>query len=107
MRRRRRSREETEHLIEQYRTSGLTQADYSRQNGMALSTLGRYLRRDSGTRRLVRVRVKDSPDADDRLIRVAEAGQAMFGLGPATKIYLGTDAIDMRNYAPSRATKPA
>jgi hypothetical protein len=25
----------------------------------------------------------------------------MFGLGPATKIYIAVEAIDMRNYAPS------
>jgi hypothetical protein len=25
----------------------------------------------------------------------------MFGLGPATKIYMGVDAVDMRKYAPS------
>jgi hypothetical protein len=25
----------------------------------------------------------------------------MFGLGPATKIYIGVEAVDMRKYAPS------
>ena len=25
----------------------------------------------------------------------------MFGLGPATRIYLGVESVDIRNYAPS------
>jgi hypothetical protein len=41
----RRSTEEIERLVEQYRASGLTQIEYCRQTGMVLSTLGRYLRR--------------------------------------------------------------
>jgi hypothetical protein len=48
MARRRRSTEEVEQLLEQYRASGMTQAAYSAQAGIALSTLGRYLRREGG-----------------------------------------------------------
>jgi hypothetical protein len=58
---RRRSREEIEQLLEQYRTSGLTQVEYCRQTGMVLSTLGRYLR--SGgvePERLIRVNLESA-----------------------------------------------
>ena len=58
---RRRSTEEIEQLLEQYRTSGLTQIEYCRQTGMVLSTLGRYLRR-SGVEpeRLIRVNLESA-----------------------------------------------
>jgi hypothetical protein len=48
---RRRSADEIQQLVEQYRASGLTQIEYRRQTGMVLSTLGRYLRRGSGSER--------------------------------------------------------
>jgi len=69
---RRRSTEEIEQLLEQYRTSGLTQIEYCRQTGMVLSTLGRYLRR-SGVEpeRLVRVNLESAvakPTADFALV---------------------------------------
>jgi len=55
----RRTAEDIQQVVNQYRASGLTQAEYCRQNGMVLSTLGRYLRRGagSGSRTLVRVKV--------------------------------------------------
>jgi hypothetical protein len=58
---RRRSTEEIEQELEQYRTSGLTQIEYCRQTGMVLSTLGRYLRR-SGVEpeRLIRVHLESA-----------------------------------------------
>jgi|SRR5579864_911816 len=60
---RRRSTEEIQQLVEQYRASGLTQIEYCRQTGMVLSTLGRYLRRSSGSeQRLVRVKVEATPE---------------------------------------------
>lgn len=56
---RRRNTEEIEQLLEQYRASGLTQSAYCRQTGTVLSTLGRYLRRDSGAeQQLIRVNVE-------------------------------------------------
>jgi len=56
---RRRSAEEIQQLLEQYRASGLTQIEYCRQTGMVLSTLGRYLRRHSSAKqRLVRVKLR-------------------------------------------------
>ena len=62
---RRRSVEEIERLLEQYRASGMTQAAYSEQAGIALSTLGRHLRRRGGCdQRLIRVSVESAPEAD-------------------------------------------
>ena len=98
--RRRRTAQEIEELLEGYRTSGMTRIAYCQQVGIALSTLGRYLRQRSGGQRLARVnlvnlyaateprpsfalvlrngrRIESGwqfPDADlARLIRVAEA----------------------------------
>ena len=63
MARRRRTAEEIERLLEQYRASGMTQAAYSAQVGIALSTLGRYLRRNGdGEQRLVRVSLESASD---------------------------------------------
>lgn len=57
--RNRRSAEEIDRVVEQYRASGLTQIEYCRQTGMVLSTLGRYLRRGRGSeQRLVRVNLE-------------------------------------------------
>jgi len=94
---RRRTTQEIEELLERYRTSGMTRIAYCQQVGIALSTLGRYLRQHSGGQRLVRVnldaetephrafvlvlsngrRIESGwqfPDGDlARLIRVAEA----------------------------------
>ena len=56
---RRRSLQEMEQVVEQYRASGLSQIAYCRQTGMVLSTLGRYLRRSKRPeRQLVRVKVE-------------------------------------------------
>ena len=94
---RRRTAQEIEELLESYRTSGMTRIAYCQQVGIALSTLGRYLRQRRGGQRLVRVNVDAAteprasfvlvlsngrriesgwqfPDGDlARLIRVAEA----------------------------------
>jgi hypothetical protein len=55
----RRSSEEIQRLVEQFRTSGLSQIEYCRQTGMVLSTLGRYLRRTNDPeQQLVRVKLE-------------------------------------------------
>jgi len=55
----RRNLEQIKAVVEQYRSSGLTQIEYCRRNGMVLSTLGRYLRRvKSPKQQLIRVRVE-------------------------------------------------
>jgi transcriptional regulator with XRE-family HTH domain len=61
---RRRNTDEIEQVLEQYRTSGLTQIEYCRQAGMALSTLSRYLRRRGvDQQQLMRVHVESDAEA--------------------------------------------
>ena len=56
---RRRSAEEIQQVVEQFRASGLPQIEYCRQTGMVLSTLGRYLRRmNNPEQQLVRVKLE-------------------------------------------------
>lgn len=75
-RRVRRSTEEIAALVEEYRSSGLTQRAYARRKGLGLSTLTIWLRRaragrvegDSGRPRIVAVRLTEGnglvdPDA--------------------------------------------
>ena len=74
--RRRRSAEEVERLLEDYRASGMTRIEYCRQADMALSTLGRYLRRrrQSG-QRLVRVSLESAPERDRGFVLVLGNGR--------------------------------
>ena len=61
---RRRSEAEIEQLVEHYRASGVSQLEYSRQTGVVLSTLGRYLRRrTTPEQQLIRVNVEPAPEA--------------------------------------------
>ena len=58
---RRRTAEEIQQVVEQYRASGLSQIEFCQQTGIKLSTLGRYVRRDGCAQQpqqLVRVRVE-------------------------------------------------
>lgn len=58
----RRSTEEIDQLLKQFEASGKTRADYCREVGIAVSTLGRYLKRRRGSRqRLVRVSLRPAP----------------------------------------------
>jgi hypothetical protein len=66
MGRRRRSAEEIKELLERYRTSGMARDEYCRQVGIAISTLGRYLRRGRSGQRLVKVRVSAPPEEQNR-----------------------------------------
>ena len=57
----RRSAEEVEQVVQQYRASGLSQREFSQQAGIKLSTLGRYIRRDGRSeapQELVRVKLE-------------------------------------------------
>jgi hypothetical protein len=61
---RRRSTDEIEQVLGQYRKSGLTQIEYCRQAGMALSTLSRYLRRRGvDQQQLMRVHVESEAES--------------------------------------------
>jgi|SRR4051794_34072608 hypothetical protein len=58
----RRSTEEIDQLLEQYRASGVTQIEFCRQTGTVLSTLGRYLRQQRAPeQQLIRVNVESAP----------------------------------------------
>jgi hypothetical protein len=72
----RRSAEEIEELLGQYRASGMTQVAYSEQAGIALSTLSRYLRRRGHSdQRLIRVKVEAAPGADRGFVLVLANGR--------------------------------
>jgi hypothetical protein len=60
---RRRTSEEIQQVVEQYRASGLSQIEYCRQTGTVLSSLGRYLRlMKSPEQQLVRVKIEAPPE---------------------------------------------
>jgi hypothetical protein len=72
----RRSAEEIEKLVEQYRASGLTQIEYCRQTGVVLSSLGRYLRRRGGSEeRLIRVNLESAPEPGAGFVLVLGNGR--------------------------------
>ena len=73
---RRRSAEQIEQLLERYRASGMTQEAYSKQAGVALSTLSRYLRRRGHKdQRLIRVKVEPARGADRGFVLVLANGR--------------------------------
>jgi hypothetical protein len=73
----RRSAEEIEQLVEQYRASGVTQIEFCRQTGTVLSSLGRYLRRQrpAPEQRLVRVKVESAAQATTGFVVVLGNGR--------------------------------
>lgn len=72
---RRRTTQEIEELLERYRTSGMTRIAYCQQVGIALSTLGRYLRQHSGGQRLVRVNLDAATEPDRSFVLVLSNGR--------------------------------
>jgi len=73
---RRRSAEEIRQLVEQYRTSGMTQMAYCRQAGMPLSTLGRHLRRHGEReQRLIRVSLEPTVESHGGFVLVLANGR--------------------------------
>ena len=73
---RRRSTDEIEQVLEQYRTSGLTQIEYCRQAGMALSTFSRYLRRRGvDQQQLMRVNVESDGESGAGFALVLDNGR--------------------------------
>jgi hypothetical protein len=75
----RRSAEEIQKLLEEYRASGMTQVAYAQQVGIALSTLGRYLRRRNSGQRLVRVKLKSASQPDRGFVLVLGNGRRIEG----------------------------
>jgi hypothetical protein len=64
MARRRRTAEEIQKAVEQFRASGLSQMEYCRQTGIVLSTLGRYVRRiEAPPQQFVRVQMEAPAEA--------------------------------------------
>ena len=72
---RRRSAEEVERLLEDYKASGTTQIEYCRQADIALSTLGRYLRGRPSGQRLVRVSLQSAPEPEGGFVLVLGNGR--------------------------------
>lgn len=89
---RRRSEEEIEQVLEQYRASGLTQTEYCRQTGMVLSTLGRYLRRrNRPEQHLVKVELESAAEAATGFALVLGNGRRIesgWGFGEAELVRL-------------------
>ena len=72
--RRRRSRQEVEQVVAEYESSGLSRIEFCRERGVALSTLGRHLKKQSqeqrasgktlvGESRLISVELSAAPPA--------------------------------------------
>ena len=72
---RRRTAQEIEELVEGYRVSGMTRIAYCQQVGIALSTLGRYLRRRNGRERLVRVKLDAAMESRSSFVLVLSNGR--------------------------------
>jgi hypothetical protein len=74
----RRSAEEVEQVVQQYRASGLSQREFSQQAGIKLSTLGRYIRRDGRTeasQQLVRVKLEAPAEPDSGFVLMLGKGR--------------------------------
>ena len=67
---RRRSRLEVEQLVAEYESSGLSRIDFCRERGVALSTLGRYRRRE-----------RQAPAGNSALLAVEVSGRAPASVG--------------------------
>lgn len=84
---RRRSSEEMQQVVEQFRASGLSQMEYCRQTGVVLSTLGRYLRRiNNPEQQLVSVKVEAPPEPGTGFVLMLGNGRRIasgWGFGDA------------------------
>ena len=67
---RRRSRLEVERLVAEYESSGLSRIEFCRDRGLALSTLGRYRRRE-----------RQAPAGNSALLAVEVSGRAPASVG--------------------------
>ncbi len=72
----RRTADDIQEVVDRYRESGLNQAEYCRQNGIVLSTLGRYLRRSKAvTQKLVRVKVAPAAEPQEGFVLMLGNGR--------------------------------
>jgi hypothetical protein len=74
----RRSAEEAEQVVQQYRASGLSQREFSQQTGIKLSTLGRYVRRTArpdGPHQLLRVKLEAAAEPDSGFVLMLANGR--------------------------------
>lgn len=115
----RRNASEVEGLLQEFEASGLTRAEFSQRQGIAVTTLDSWRRKRVAQTKLVKVEVQgmEAPPwsfslrlrsgrriesawgfAEQDLARPNShwGNHVVFGLGPATKIYLGVEAIEMR-----------
>ena len=77
---RRRSSEEIQQVVQQFRASGLSQMEYCRQSGMILSSLGRYLRRvERAEQRLVQVKLEAAPEPGAGFVVMLGNGRRIAG----------------------------
>jgi len=109
-RRRYRNRAEADELAAEFEASGLTQREFCKRREVPQKTLARYVRRyrqrsanAGGKPRWVAVELaeRESSASGCGLSVVLIGGRRievlrMFGLGPATRIYLAAGATDMR-----------
>lgn len=77
---RRRSAEEIQKIIEQFRASSLSQREFSEQAGIKLSTLGRYVRQDkhspsSQCQQLLRVKLEAPAEPDTGFVLMLGNGR--------------------------------
>jgi hypothetical protein len=96
--RRRRTAKEIEELREKFRASGMTRIAYCEQEGIALSTLGRYLRRGSGRQQLVRVKVEAPRESGPGFVLVLNNGRRIesgwrFGEGDLAMLIRVAEAV--------------
>ena len=78
----RRTAEEVEQIVQQYRASGLSQREFSQQTGIKLSTLGRYVRRDGRSedvQQLVRVKLEAPAEPDSGFVLMLGNGRRIAG----------------------------
>jgi hypothetical protein len=75
---RRRSVEEVDQIVQQYRASGLPQREFSQQAGIKLSTLGRYVRRgerSEAPQQLLRVKLEAAAEPDSGFVLMLDNGR--------------------------------
>ena len=88
----RRSAEEIRQVVEQYAASGLSQREFSDRNGIKLSTLGRYVRRNGRPdtpQQLVRVKLEALAEPDTGFVLMLGNGRRIASGWEFSEIALG------------------